>query len=88
MWICERCVKCTGCTPQLINKYIYLYLYIYTNMYIYIYIYTYINMCMCVCVFVCVCNVCQYVILKDAQLIYIRHRCVPPCWFLVWLPVL
>ena len=18
MWICERCVKCTGCTPQLI----------------------------------------------------------------------
>ena len=19
MWICERCVKCTGCTPQLIT---------------------------------------------------------------------
>ena len=21
MWICERCVKCTGCKPQLITKY-------------------------------------------------------------------
>ena len=20
MWICERCVKCTGCTPQLITE--------------------------------------------------------------------
>ena len=20
MWICERCVKCTGCTPQLIRN--------------------------------------------------------------------
>ena len=20
MWICERCVKCTGCTPQLIKN--------------------------------------------------------------------
>ena len=23
MWICERCVKCTGCTPQLTRTSIY-----------------------------------------------------------------
>ena len=23
MWICERCVKCTGCMPQLINPFNY-----------------------------------------------------------------
>ena len=31
MWICERCVKCTGCTHQLITIDISMLLYIYVQ---------------------------------------------------------